>query len=47
MKSALEERGYEVVEVDVDKDPELKRKYGLNVPVAVQGGRLLAKHRLE
>ena len=46
MKAALEQRGYVVVEVDIDADPELKAKYGLDIPVAVQGGKLLAKHRL-
>ncbi len=47
MKAALHERGYEVREVNVDLDPELKRKYGLDVPVAMLEGRLLAKHRLK
>ena len=46
MKAALEQRGYVVVEVDIDADPELKAKYGLDIPVAVQDGKLLAKHRL-
>jgi hypothetical protein len=46
MKAELERRGYEVTEVDVDADPELKRKYGLDVPVAFMNGKLLAKHRL-
>ena len=46
MKAALEKRGYRVSEVDVDADPELQRKYGLDVPVAFVDGKLLAKHRL-
>ena len=46
MKTALQERGYRVDEVDIDCDPELKRKYGLDVPVAYVDGKLLAKHRL-
>ena len=46
MKAALEQRGYEVREINVDLDPELERKYGHDVPVAVQNGRILAKHRL-
>ncbi|MEZ5367450.1 MAG: glutaredoxin family protein [Bryobacterales bacterium] len=46
MKAALEQRGYVVIEVDIDADPELKAKYGLDIPVAVQDGKLLAKHRL-
>ena len=46
MKAQLEKRGYQVSEVDVDADPELKREYGLDVPVAFVDGKLLAKHRL-
>ena len=46
MKAELERRGYDVTEVDVDADPELKRKYGMDVPVALVDGKLLAKHRL-
>ena len=46
MKAALEKRGYRVVEVDIDGDPELKRKFGLDIPVAVREGRVIAKHRL-
>ncbi|MEZ5364128.1 MAG: hypothetical protein R2748_17755 [Bryobacterales bacterium] len=45
MKAALEQRGYVVIEVDIDADPELKAKYGLDIPVAVQDGKLLAKHK--
>jgi hypothetical protein len=47
MKAKLEERGHEVREVNIDLDPELKRKYGWDIPVAVQDGKVLAKHRLE
>jgi hypothetical protein len=47
MKAALEARGFTVDEINVDLDPELRRKYGLDVPVAVRDGRILAKHRLE
>jgi hypothetical protein len=47
MKAALAARGYTVEEINVDLDPELRREYGLDVPVAVQDGRILAKHRLQ
>jgi len=47
MKAALEERGYEVREVNIDLDPELERKYGWDIPVAVRDGKVLAKHRLK
>lgn len=47
MKDELERRGYRVVEVDIDGDPGLKRRYGLDIPVAVRpDGSVLAKHRL-
>ncbi len=46
MKAELERRGYQVYEVDIDQDPELKRKYGHDIPVAVLDGKVLAKHRL-
>ena len=47
MKAELVKRGYEVYEIDIDLDPELKRKYGFEIPVAVQDGKVLAKHRLK
>lgn len=47
MKESLERRGYRVREVNIDHDPELKRKHGWDIPVAVrEDGSLLAKHRL-
>jgi glutaredoxin len=47
MKDALERRGYRVSEVDIDRDRELKKRYGLDVPVAVRpDGTVLARHRL-
>jgi hypothetical protein len=47
MKTALERRGYAVVEVNIDGDRELKKRYGWDIPVAVtDDGRILAKHRL-
>ena len=46
MRAELERRGYKVREVDIDTDPGLKQRYGRDIPVAVQGGKVLAKHRL-
>ena len=33
--------------VDVDGDPELTRRYGLNVPVLLLDGTVVCKHRLD
>jgi len=33
--------------VDVDCDPELLRRYGLNVPVLLLDGTVVCKHRLD
>jgi predicted thioredoxin/glutaredoxin len=33
--------------VDVDADPELLRRYGLNVPVLLLDGTVVCKHRLD
>jgi predicted thioredoxin/glutaredoxin len=33
--------------VDVDSDPELTRRYGLNVPVLLLDGTVVCKHRLD
>jgi predicted thioredoxin/glutaredoxin len=33
--------------VDVDGDPELVRRYGLNVPVLLLDGTVVCKHRLD
>jgi predicted thioredoxin/glutaredoxin len=33
--------------VDVDSDPELLRRYGLNVPVLLFDGTVVCKHRLD
>ncbi len=33
--------------VDVDGEPELLRRYGLNVPVLLLDGTLVCKHRLD
>jgi hypothetical protein len=32
---------------DVDSDPELLRRYGLNVPVLLLDGTVVCKHRLD
>ena len=48
MKQELLRRGYRLREVNIDEDPELKKRYGVDVPVAVlPDGTLLAKHRLD
>ena len=47
MKVGLLDRGYRVREVNIDDDPALTRRYGLDIPVAVRAdGSVLAKHRL-
>lgn len=47
MKEALEARGYRVTEINIDTDRELKKRYGLDIPVATTpDGTLIAKHRL-
>jgi hypothetical protein len=33
--------------VDVDSDPELTRRYGLNVPVLLLDGTVVCRHRLD
>jgi hypothetical protein len=33
--------------VDVDSDPELTRRYGLNIPVLLLDGTLVCRHRLD
>ena len=33
--------------VDVDSDPELARRYGLNVPVLLLDGTVVCRHRLD
>lgn len=36
-----------LVIVDVDSDPELTRRYGLNVPVLLLDGVVVCRHRLD
>ena len=33
--------------VDVESDPELERRYGLNVPVLLLDGTVVCRHRLD
>lgn len=33
--------------LDVDSDPELARRYGLDIPVLLWGGSKICQHRLE
>jgi predicted thioredoxin/glutaredoxin len=33
--------------VDVDGDPDLRRRYGLNVPVLLLDGTVVCRHRLD
>jgi len=33
--------------VDVDSDPQLKRRYGLEVPVLLLDGTVVCRHRLD
>jgi hypothetical protein len=33
--------------IDVDSDPQLRRRYGLDVPVLLLDGALVCRHRLE
>ena len=48
MKDELERHGCAVIEVDIDTDPELTRRYRLDIPVAVRAdGTLIARHRLQ
>ena len=41
----LAEPGLEIEEIDVDSDPDLRQRYGLDIPVAVAGERELFRHR--
>jgi predicted thioredoxin/glutaredoxin len=36
-----------VIVADVDSDPELLRRYGLNVPVLLLDGAVVCRHRLD
>ena len=37
---------YELEEINVDTDPELRRRYGWDIPVVTVNGALAFKHRL-
>lgn len=45
LKTALSLPPIEVL--DVDSDPELKRRHGLEVPVLLIDGTVVCRHRLE
>lgn len=47
MKAGLEQRGYQVREVNIALDPELKRRYGSVIPVAELDGKEIARGRLQ
>ncbi|MCU0256692.1 MAG: glutaredoxin family protein [Vicinamibacterales bacterium] len=48
MKQELLRRGHPLVEVNIDEDEALQRRYWLEIPVAVlPDGTVLARHRLE
>lgn len=36
-----------VHKVDVDSDPVLRRRYGLDIPVLLWGGAVVCRHRLD
>jgi hypothetical protein len=46
MAQALRSLGVRFEEIDVDSDPRLDELYGENVPVLVQDGSELCRHRL-
>ena len=39
--------GFSVAVVDVDRDPELARDYGNDIPVLLHAGTELCRHRLD
>lgn len=47
LKPLLEEFGLTLIEVDVDTDPELAKRFGEEVPVIFLDGRKIAKHRVD
>jgi len=46
MEQALRSLGIEFEKIDVDSDPELRLRYGRDVPVLVSD-RLVCRHRLD
>jgi len=46
MEPLLREFGARLREVNIDRDVELTRRYGLDIPVIFIGARKAAKHRL-
>lgn len=43
----LKEFGARLTEIDIDDDPELRARYGYDVPVIFLGARKAAKHRVD
>ena len=46
MADALQALGVRFDKVNVDADPDLKRRYGLDIPVLMKDGIELCRHRL-
>lgn len=46
MAQSLRSLGIEFEEIDVDSDPQLRLKYGRDIPVFVSG-EVVCKHRLD
>jgi glutaredoxin len=46
MRAAGCEGQYTLREIDIDGDPELSRRYGLDIPVVLINGVQIFKHRL-
>ncbi len=47
LRPLLDEFGAKLRVVDIDRDPVLRERYNLDVPVLFLAGRLLAKHRVD
>ena len=47
LQPLLREFGGTLREVDIDEDPELKERYGWDIPVIFLGGHKAAKHRVD
>jgi hypothetical protein len=45
VRAVLRDTGGELVEVDVREDPELERRYLLEIPVLMLGDLEIARHR--
>lgn len=47
MQPLLKEFGGTLREVNIDEDRELKKQYGMDIPVVFVGGHKAAKHRVD